>query len=447
MIKQPFISFDSFDGESFVYREKDGQIFKTSNKQIIDSNYKTSFAISKERVKRGLEGELELLILNLTGECNLRCKYCIYSENYLGEAKYNPNIMNNEIAKSSINFLFSHSKKAPERIVSFYGGEPLLESNENIFRFSVDYALKKSQQENLPIKFALTTNGLNLNKWANWLVENNFLLFVSLDGPEEIQDKWRGKGTFNKIYEGIQKIREINEEYFKKNITFSSTFVNSNYLEELREFFTTNFPKNKLRVNGVKSIGLISNSKLKKEINLKGTKEKYICFAKEFTDTISNEKYPDNFLRALFDQMLLKIYHRKRGEKISPPWPTNTCIPGGKKLFVTQEGRFYPCEKINGEDFCIGNIKEGVNTKKVINLLEFYASSSNDFCTNCWGPRICGSCFVSLNNAGKIDKNLREEICPNILENLILGLKIYTTCVVRNKPSIERYLNSIPLID
>ncbi|MEK6875058.1 MAG: radical SAM protein [Nanoarchaeota archaeon] len=441
------VLFESFDNEKFVYRQRDGAILKISSDKFSEPKCKTSFGINKEVVKNNLEHSLELLILNVTDNCNLRCKYCLYSGNYEGEPTYGTNIMSLGIAKTSIDYLFKHSIKARQRIVSFYGGEPLLEDNRSLVESSTDYARKKSIENSASVKFSLVTNGTNLTNWVDWLTKNEVLLFVSLDGPRGVQDKWRGEESFEKVFTGLEKIKEFDQQYFDKKVSFSSTFVEPNDLLFIREFFNNQFPRNRLRISGVRIPGLDPNSLMIKDIDKKMTRKMYYQFAHEFADIVSKENNPDNFLKGLFDQMLMIIYYRQRGNLKGSVWPTNTCVPGGKKLFVKEDGKLYPCEKVYGEDFEIGNINSGVDFDKVEKLLNRYADLCNVSCTNCWGSRICGSCFSSMRRGETIDKNIMGEVCPNKLENLLLGLSIYTTIVNRNKWSIQKYLNSISPIE
>ena len=66
------------------------------------------------------------LILQVTQQCNLRCKYCAYSGNYYNRS-HTSERMDFETAQKAIDFYLARSDKADQLAVSFYGGEPLLE--------------------------------------------------------------------------------------------------------------------------------------------------------------------------------------------------------------------------------------------------------------------------------------------------------------------------------
>lgn len=446
MEKRNYFDFESFDGEKFRYRQRDGNIFRLPlRKSISESKSEISFAINYDKVREDIKNSLKLLIINSTSDCNLRCGYCIYSDNYQEETDYKDTFMSLEVAKKSIDYLFNHSGKIGERIISFYGGEPLLKKTRPLIVDSVKYSKSISDSKNMPNRIAITTNGTTLTGWCDWMIKNDVSLFLSLDGPEGIHDKWRGSGSFKKIMDGINKIRKNNEDYFNSKVSFSSTFVNPLDLPQIREFFNYNFPNNNIRLNGVRTNGLSANSPLKQII--RGAKSEYENYAREYTGIVSEGKQPDKFLKAMFDQTLMIIYYRYRGDLKDSMWPTNICVPGGKKLFVKENGKFYACEKVYGKDFEIGDINIGVDFNKVKKLMEEYNHACNNFCDKCWAPRICGSCFMSIRKGENIDKQVMEEVCPNKLNGLELGLKVYTTAVRRCKKSIENYLNSLGYLE
>jgi uncharacterized protein len=378
---KPLVSFDSFDGEHFIYLQKDGSIRRLNKPLTLiftGPEHKTHFAVTdRENIRKAINEELELLVLNVTDSCNLRCQYCIFSGNYNGEPTYGDSIMQLPVATKAIDYLFTHSENSKQRILSFYGGETLQEKTKEVLQGATSYSNVKSLEEKKPIRFALTTNGTNLEDWAQWLVDNKVMAFVSLDGPEHVQDKLRGKGTFGRILRGLERIQGINEEYFNQDVAFSSTFANADDLENIKEFFARHYVHNRVRISGIKTSGIKKESPLKRIINYGQIKQKFEQFAIEYTNAISSGECPDKFLKGLFDQVLMKIFYRSKDTLSEPCWPTNTCIPGGKKLFVKEDGRFYPCDKVYGEDFEIGDIWSGVNIEKVNSLLEAYINNCN----------------------------------------------------------------------
>ena len=94
------------------------------------------------------------LILQVTQQCNLRCKYCAYSGNYYNRS-HTSNRMDFETAKKAIDFYLKRSEKADQLALSFYGGEPLLEFE--LIKKCVSYILQRKGDKK--ILFTMTTNG------------------------------------------------------------------------------------------------------------------------------------------------------------------------------------------------------------------------------------------------------------------------------------------------
>jgi uncharacterized protein len=83
--------------------------------------------------------------------------------------------------------------------IAFQGGEPIL-AGIDFFHRAVEY-VRRLNQNNIRIEYALQTNGLNINEqWCHFFRENNILVGLSVDGTQEIHDKYRrtlsGHGTF-----------------------------------------------------------------------------------------------------------------------------------------------------------------------------------------------------------------------------------------------------------
>ncbi len=89
-----------------------------------------------------LENNLNTMALQLTQNCNLRCKYCVYSGNYENR-KHSSLKMNKEIAYRAIDFFVRHSSDSEKLHLGFYGGEPLLEFE--LIKGCVEYIKKNSK--------------------------------------------------------------------------------------------------------------------------------------------------------------------------------------------------------------------------------------------------------------------------------------------------------------
>jgi sulfatase maturation enzyme AslB (radical SAM superfamily) len=142
---------------------------------------------------------MKQLILILTYNCNLNCKYC-------PTIKANKE-MNFKIVKKAINLT------NPDKI-KFFGGEPLLKWN-----------LIKKVVNSTNCNYELTTNGILLNKQElRFMKDNNFELRISIDGKSKTQEKERGI----KSIKLINKLKSYND-FVIINMVISPNNVNDFY--------------------------------------------------------------------------------------------------------------------------------------------------------------------------------------------------------------------------
>jgi serine-type anaerobic sulfatase-maturating enzyme len=153
--------------------------------------------------------------------CNLDCEYCFYLEKEkLFPQKNNSNIGFQNF-KMTYPILESFIKQKIEGqeidTVSFawQGGEPTL--------LGVDYfkkvvELQKKYADGKKIENGFQTNGVLLNdEWCEFFSKNNFLVGISIDGPENLHDKYRvfkgGQPSFQKVMKGINYLKKYKVEF------------------------------------------------------------------------------------------------------------------------------------------------------------------------------------------------------------------------------------------
>ena len=158
--------------------------------------------------QENVSSNAKTLIIELTEQCNLRCSYCVFDDNYENERSHSSKKISIDLAKKSIDdFLIRTSNEA---YIIFYGGEPLLEFKS--IKTLTDYAKTKF---NNSIKFSFTTNGMALTADKfDFLIENSFLISVSIDGEKTLHDKNRitinGNPSWDTIMSNLQKLHDYN---------------------------------------------------------------------------------------------------------------------------------------------------------------------------------------------------------------------------------------------
>ncbi len=136
-----------------------------------------------------------------TTECNLQCRYCFgetmddFDEDFGG---FELDYALPRKADYDIRYLDRFCRKDPDCVVTFYGGEPLL--NLDFVRQVMDGVKAKD--------FMIQTNGQLLDKLEPRYINRFHTILVSVDGDEKLTDYYRGKGTFRKVMDNLNVIKE-----------------------------------------------------------------------------------------------------------------------------------------------------------------------------------------------------------------------------------------------
>ena len=104
-----------------------------------------------------LDRKIAKITLQLTQQCNFRCKYCLYSETTnVHQRNHSEKRMSFDLARRAVDFLWDHSIDSPRVNIGFYGGEPLIEFD--LLKRIVEYA-EVPFLKGKPLSFNVTTNG------------------------------------------------------------------------------------------------------------------------------------------------------------------------------------------------------------------------------------------------------------------------------------------------
>lgn len=342
---------------------------------------------------------LKQLTLNVTDDCNFRCKYCGYSDYYEYTRSYSKKYMNFDIAKKAIDQYYSLLEEGRrynpwrESGLGFYGGEPLL--NFNLIKKCVEYIEDRYGHHGL--RYYMTTNGSLLNKdKSDWLMQHGFSISVSLDGPEKEHDRNRiysdGKGTFRDVLKNISRLMDSGHR-----VTCSGVFDWKSDLFKINEFFARKDIPHLSQASIVYNKGGCTYfdqfSKEERNSFEKQLKKAMLCYIKDLSYKMQHEE--KSLFDTLFDKMIQSVFSMPISVSSSPKIlpSTSACMPG-KKLFVDVDGNFHICERVPGA-IHIGNVDEGLNFKKIGEILSDYFQHM-DKCASCAVGRICLHCYADF---------------------------------------------------
>jgi uncharacterized protein len=409
-----------------------------------------------------------LLLLEITQDCNLRCDYCCYSDFYPETRKHGIKVMSSETARQAVSDFLSRQNKS-KSVISFYGGEPLLEFE--LIKEIVLYARDIKKDNGNSISFAMTTNGTLLSEEViHFLVKQNFNILISLDGDKQTHDKHRvyrfskRNGSFDTVYSNIQTFISLYPHYSKRGIATTlaatSDFQSINdFFKHLSPFFSNisaNFVRNVQVTDKIDaclsnchscSLSFLnnSNSTHKKPEFCDWPTEQYQNFRLHFTKMVEmckNSSLDDvKKTYPLFLSMLIgrtaDIHYREVTRFPITAMSILRCLPGAVHLFCSVDGDYYPCERVDQCHFyLLGNVKTGFNTSHALSLINHLATLAD--CGNCCVVRFCPLCFSSLNNNGAI-KESSHDICDQIKKDFVESLRYYT-CIMEKNPT---FYNSV----
>ena len=146
--------------------------------------------------------------------CNLACDYCYYLEKQSLYAEPVRHVMSDELLEHFI-WEYIASQPTAEVLFTWHGGEPLMRPLA-FYRKALE--LQQRYAGGRCISNSIQTNGTQLtDEWCRFFRDNNWLVGVSIDGPQEFHDEYRrnrqGMPSFAKVMRGIGLLNKYGVEW------------------------------------------------------------------------------------------------------------------------------------------------------------------------------------------------------------------------------------------
>ena len=169
---------------------------------------------------------IRYVTLKLTNGCNLKCSYC----NVDADVPSTPRMEMDRYKR--IARLLIENSTAPEVVLEFHGGEPLILPDE-WFEEAVTFAAELGKKHGKKVEHPMQTNGTRLDeKRLAFLRKLGIMIGFSFDGTPEINDKHRMAG---KRVEKTIKMMVEKEESFGLILVLSHS--NKDHMYEIMEYF------------------------------------------------------------------------------------------------------------------------------------------------------------------------------------------------------------------
>ena len=175
------------------------------------------------------------LTINVTEQCNFRCKYC-YESHSVGS-------MSKDVQAQVIQFVRENIHKYASLHIGWFGGEPLL-AKQVIYKLSDEF-MKICAFNKRKYSASITTNGflLDSDTFSELMKRQVTYYQITLDGYKTVHDKYRvrldGSGTYSSIMRNLHAIKANKRRDFlinlRSNLTQESFATFDDYLNDVEQ--------------------------------------------------------------------------------------------------------------------------------------------------------------------------------------------------------------------
>jgi len=375
-----------------------------------------------EAYRARLEAGPDHLIVAITERCNFRCRYCTYSGAYQDMRAHSDRRMSRETLFAAIDWLTGFARESYG--IGFYGGEPLMELP--LIREAVAHIRARTDK---PVAFRMTTNGALLTaKTCKFLIDNDFRVNVSIDGPQWVNDRHRrlkrGGGGFARTWAGLRRLREAAPDYFARRVTFSVVAAPPVALNEIHAFMEDNpeiFRDHLINVSAVSAHPSTLPDDLKPD-RAAFLREREALF-KTFRDDLLAGK-TSSFAFRFFNDDFLDLHQRDMSRMGETTTSDGQCLPGSGKCMVDVDGNLHMCEKI-GASRPIGHVSRGLDIEAILAFLGDYDAFLPAACSRCWMVRLCSKCCIHFREGDALSKERLSRYCRSQEERWSWALQRY----------------------
>ncbi|HET6559901.1 MAG TPA: anaerobic sulfatase maturase [Prolixibacteraceae bacterium] len=287
--------------------------------------------------------DFQVFVKPVGGQCNLACEYCYYLEKESLYPEGNHLQMEDALLES---YIIQHisASTGPDVFFSWHGGEPTL-AGLDYFKRIVEIQ-KRYCPSNFRIINGIQTNGTLLDEqWCRFMAEENFMVGISIDGPEELHSCYRhfsdSRSAFNRTLRGYRLLQSYRIPCEVLCVVSASNVSQPlrvyRYLKELDARFITFLPLVEKKPDAP---GQVSD----RSVQPKAFGEFMIAVFNEWKSSaigIIKIQLLEEALRTAFNMEHTLCIFKK------------TC---GRVPVVERNGDFYPCDHYVEPKHLIGNI-------------------------------------------------------------------------------------------
>ena len=375
---------------------------------------------------------LTTMVLNVTNQCNLSCTYCYeYGEDKIVDTANGKKakFMTEATARQSVEFMLNES--GPNRVahLTFFGGETLL--NFPVLKSTIAYARRRAAEMGKEVDFSLTTNATLLRpEIIEFLAENRVGVTISIDGPKEMQDRFRvfqnGSGSYDIV---APKIKELLRRHRSRPIGARVTLTSQTldirrifaHLTEDVGFWEVGFAPVTTSANRKYAIAGAGFDRIL---------EQFRDLAYEFLAHAIEDRHHG------FSNVKDTLEEIHKG--VSKAYP---CGAGLGLMGVSTDGDVALCHRFAGSDaHKLGTVHDGVDRQTQSSFLDRHHISHKTDCSKCWARPLCsGGCYHEAYTRYGETVHPNLHYCDWIRDWTDVCLKIYGELSERNPRFLQQF--------
>jgi uncharacterized protein len=375
---------------------------------------------------------LQTLVVNVTNQCNLACTYCYeYGEDKIVDTENGkqPKFMSEATARESVEFMLREAKDSPTAHMTFFGGETLM--NFPVLQSTVAYARRRAAEVGKDVDFSLTTNATLLRaEVIDFLADNRIGVTISIDGPEEMQDRFRvfknGMGSYDVA---APKIKALLDRHRTRPIGARVTLTRQTldvsriyrHLTEEMGFWEVGFAPVTTAAKRDYAIG---------DEGFDALLAQFKRLALEYRDAALENRHHG------FSNVRETLQELHQGHAKAYP-----CGAGIGLMGVATDGDVALCHRFAGSDsHRLGNVREGIQWERQQEFLDAHHIAEKTDCRSCWARPICaGGCYHEANTRYGSTTTPNLHYCEWIRGWTHVCLEIYGEIAVKNPGFLRQF--------
>jgi uncharacterized protein len=375
---------------------------------------------------------LQTLVVNVTNQCNLACTYCYeYGEDKIVDTEngQQPKFMSEQTARESVEFMLRESKDSPTAHMTFFGGETLM--NFPVLQSTVAYARRRAAEVGKQVDFSLTTNATLLRPDViDFLADNRIGVTISIDGPEDLQDKFRvfknGRGSYDVAAPKIKALlarhrtRPIGARVTLTRQTLDIARIYRHLADEMG-FWEVGFAP---VTTAAKREYAISDE------GFDALLRQFKALALEYRDAALENRHHG------FSNVRETLQELHQGHAKAYP-----CGAGIGLMGVATDGDVALCHRFAGSDsHRLGTVRDGISWERQQAFLDSHHVAEKTDCRTCWARPICaGGCYHEANTRYGSTTAPNLHYCEWIRGWTHVCLEIYGEIAVKNPAFLAQF--------